>query len=202
MKRKKVKKRGKGFFKENYKLSWKYLKESKNFVYIMGSLFLFFIFVGAFLPVPPVLEQRILDFIREILERTSGMSTGELISFIFLNNIQSSFLGLVFGFFLGIFSVITIVANGYLLGFVSTKAVQVEGIFILWRLLPHGIFEIPALLISLALGLKLGMFIFYKKKLETLKNFFLESLRVFLFVIVPLLFIAAIIEASLIALAS
>jgi len=128
------------------------------------------------------------------------MSQGELVSFIFFNNLQSSFLGMIFGFFLGIFSVITIVVNGYLLGFVSARVVQEGGVFVLWRLLPHGVFELPALFISMGLGLKLGMFVFYKKRFKTLKTFFWNSLRVFVFVIIPLLVIAAVIEGSLIVL--
>ena len=34
----------------------------------------------------------------------------------------------------------------------------------LFRLLPHGIFELPAIFISLGLGLRFGMFIFQKEK--------------------------------------
>lgn len=189
---------GKEFFRENYRLSWKYLRESKNFVYATIIGFVFFILLGILIPIPPVLEQRILDLIAEILERTSGMSQGQLISFIFFNNLQTSFFGMIFGFFLGIFSFLTIAINGYLLGFVSEKVVQAEGIFILWRLFPHGIFELPALFISMGLGLKLGTFIFHKKKFKTFREFLWNSLRVFFFVVAPLLIIAAIVEGSLI----
>lgn len=199
---KKKQKKRKGFFRENYNLSWKYLKEARNFIYTTIVLFAVFILAGAFIPVPPVLEQRILDFIREILEKTAGMSQRELISFIFFNNIQSSFFGMIFGVVLGIFPIITIISNGYLLGFVSAKATQVGGALVLWRLFPHGIFELPALFISTALGFKLGTFVFHKKKFETLKNFLWNSLRVFVFVVLPLLIVAAIIEGSLIFLAS
>jgi stage II sporulation protein M len=90
------------------------------------------------------------------------MSRGELISFIFLNNLQSSFFGMVFGIALGIFSMITSVLNGYLLGFVSSKAVYEGGILVLWRLFPHGIFELPALFLSTGLGLKLGLPFIYR----------------------------------------
>jgi len=39
-------------------------------------------------------------------------------------------------------------------------SVGIEGYGILWRLVPHGIFELPAVFISLGLGIKLGTFIF------------------------------------------
>lgn len=186
------------FFRDNYTDSWLYIKESKNFFYIIIGIFALFIFVGAFLPVPSAIEQQILDLIEELLRNTESLSWGGLMSFIFFNNLQSSFLGMLFGIVLGIFSVVTVVVNGYLLGFVASRVTQSEGIFVLWRLLPHGIFELPALFISLGLGLKLGTFIFKKNKIKSLKKYFWNSLKVFLFVVLPLLIVAAFIEGSLI----
>lgn len=231
------KKRGKKKFdlKNQYQQSWEYIKESRNFIYITLIIFLLFAFIGAFVPAPEFLEQQILEFIEELLRKTAEMSQGELMSFIFLNNLQSSFFGMIFGIALGIFSAITSVSNGYLLGFVSSRAVYEEGIFVLWRLFPHGIFELPALFISTGLGLKLGFpFIYrYFKYYWKRKNIFAllagilflpfsiiltlilnknlrkyqfkdflfkvnNSLRVFLFIILPFLLIAAIIEGCLI----
>tara|TARA_Y100000034_G_C6716675_1_gene316852 strand:- start:368 stop:697 length:330 start_codon:yes stop_codon:yes gene_type:complete len=102
------------------------------------------------------------------------------------------------GIFLGIFSFLILIVNGYVLGFVASKSVAVEGILVLWRLLPHGIFEIPAVMISAGLGLKLGAYLFVKHKKGDFKQWLLNSLRVFLFIVVPLLIIAAIIEGILI----
>jgi len=231
------KKRGKKKFdlKNQYQQSWEYIKESRNFIYITLIIFLLFAFIGAFVPAPEFLEQQILKFIEELLRKTAEMSQGELMSFIFLNNLQSSFFGMIFGIALGIFSAITSVSNGYLLGFVSSRAAYEEGIFVLWRLFPHGIFELPALFISTGLGLKLGFpFIYrYFKYYWKRKNIFAllagilflpfsiiltlilnknlrkyqfkdflfkvnNSLRVFLFIILPFLLIAAIIEGCLI----
>lgn len=194
----KKQKNKKNFFKENYIQSWEYIKESRHFIYSIIILFLFFVILGFFFPVPENISAYIMEFIGELLRKTEGMSSGELIKFIFLNNIQGSFFGMIFGILLGIFPLISVVANGYLLGFVAAESVQSQGILILWRLVPHGILEIPALFISLGLGLRLGMFIFQKNKLKSLQKYILESLRVFLFVVMPLLIIAAIIEGSFI----
>ena len=79
----------------------------------------------------------------------------------------------------------------------ANKVAAGNGYLILLRLLPHGIFEIPALILSLGLGLKLGFFIFTKNKKKYLKDNLINSLRVFVYIILPLLIIAAIIEASL-----
>jgi len=186
------------FFKDNYIKSWNYIKESKNFIYSIIVLFVFLSLIGFFIPAPEAIAEKILIFIENLLQRTEGLSQGELINFIFFNNIQGSFFGMIFGVLLGVFPIISVITNGYLLGFVASRSVQSEGVLILWRLLPHGIFEIPALFISLGLGLKLGTFIFHKKKIKSFKKYFWNSLRVFVFVIIPLLLIAAIIEGSFI----
>ena len=191
-------KQKKDFFRDNYVQSWNFIKESKNFIYAIVILFIFFFLIGFFIPAPSGIAEKILDFIKELLQKTQGMSQGELIQFIFFNNLQGSFFGLIFGILLGLFPLISVIANGYLLGFVASEVVKVEGALILWRLFPHGIFEIPALFISLGLGLRLGTFIFQKKKIESLKEYFWGSLRVFVFVVIPLLVVAAIIEGSLI----
>ena len=197
MKRKK-KTRRKSFFTENYRESLNYIRDSRNFIYSVIIIFLFFSLIGFFIPAPPLLEEKILEFIEELLRKTEGMSQGELIRFIFLNNIQSSFTGMLFGIILGVFPLIATLTNGYVLGFVAAKSAENGGIFVLWRILPHGIFELPALFISLGLGVKLGTFIFKKNKFETLTTYMIKSIKVFFFIIIPLLIIAAIIEGSLI----
>lgn len=183
---------------EGYLQSWNYLKISRNFIYAIIIIFFLFSFIGFFTPTPEIIEQQILKFIQELLERTQDMSQGDLITFILLNNLQSSFTGMIFGFFLGIFPMLAVITNGYLLGFVASESVKVEGVLILWRLLPHGIFELPAIFISLGLGLKLGTFIFQRNKAESFRDYFWNSLRVFLLIVIPLLIIASIIEGNLI----
>lgn len=186
------------FVKEEYEKSWNYVKESKNFIYSVILIFFSFFLIGFFVPAPDSIADPISVFIKGLLEQIKGMSQGELIEFIFLNNLQSSFIGMIFGAVLGIFSIFVTVSNGYLLGFVASISVGSEGLSILWRIFPHGIFELPAVFISLGLGFKLGMFIFQEKKFYSFKKYFWNSLRVFLFIVVPLLVIAGIIEGSLI----
>ncbi|MAH03760.1 hypothetical protein CMI39_03170 [Candidatus Pacearchaeota archaeon] len=190
--------RNKFNLKEQYRASWNYIKESKNFIYSVIGLFFVFILIGFFLPTPEFIVEQILEFIKDLLEKTKDMSQGELIRFILLNNAQTSFFGIIFGLLLGIFPVIVTIVNGYLLGFVASISVKQEGFFVLWKLLPHGIFELPAIFISFGLGLKLGTFIFKNNRGKSFREYLINSLRVFLFIILPLLIIAAIIEGILI----
>jgi len=184
--------------KEEYIKSLNYIKDIKTFIFIVILVFFLFVFIGYFIPAPEYLETEILRFIQELLEKIEGMSHTQLIRFIFFNNLTSSFLAMILGFFLGIFPLISSISNGYILGFISSLSVQNEGLSVLYRLLPHGIFELPAIFISLAMGLKIGTFIFRKNRKIPLKEYFLNSLRTFILVVIPLLIIAAIIEGSLI----
>lgn len=196
--------------KDRYKKSFDYLKDSKNFIYVIMGLFFVFSFAGFFFSdlinvffnsaFGIDLNAKISEFIQNLISETKGMSQVELILFIFKNNLWSSFFGMIAGAIFGIFSVAVILVNGYLLGVVGFMSVKAEGVFILWRLFPHGIFELPAIFISLGMGLKLGSFIFQKRKGEAFITYLVNSLWVFLLIVFPLLIIAAIIEGSLIAL--
>ncbi|MCK9569173.1 stage II sporulation protein M [Candidatus Pacearchaeota archaeon] len=181
-----------------YKKSWKYIIESKKFIFSIIAIFFVFALIGFLFPIPDFLYNTILEFIREILEETENLSQSELILYIISNNVQSSFLGILFGFIYGIFPLIIAIANGYVLGFVSLMSVKSAGVSSLLEIIPHGIFELPAIFISLGLGLKFGTFVFQKNKAKGFKNYLINSLRVFFLIVIPLLIIAGIIEGTLI----
>jgi stage II sporulation protein M len=197
--KKKFKARKKEFnLLEEYRKSWKYVVESKKFIYVAIGIFFFFALMGYFIPVPEIIYKEITELIKEIIEKTQNLSQVGLIKFIILNNLQSTLFGILFGIVFGIFPILSAIGNGYILGFVASISVESGGISTLWKILPHGVFELPAIFISLGLGIKLGTFIFRKKKSESLRNLLVNSLRVFLLIIVPLLITAGIIEGTLI----
>lgn len=196
-KMKKRTRKNKFSLKSQYVKSWNYIKDSRNFIYSVIILFFIFSLGGFFVPVPEEISKEIMDYIQRILEETKDFGKFDMIKFIFLNNILSSFTSLIFGFLFGILPFFSAIINGYILGFVASMAVSQTGFGILLNLLPHGIFELPAIFISLGLGLRFGSFLFKKDKSKSFKEYFLGSLRVFVFIILPLLVIAAIIEGSL-----
>jgi stage II sporulation protein M len=196
------KKRGELDLRKEYKECWDYLKDSKKFIWIVIGIFFVFMMVGFFVPAPTWISEKIMEFIQEILDQTEGLSKFQLIKFIFFNNIKSSFFGMVLGILFGVFPILAAILNGYILGFVAVFSVANSGVSSLLLLLPHGIFEFPAIFISLGLGLRLGTFVFKKKEWKSLKTNLFKSLKVFLLIIIPLLIIAGIIEGCLIAMAS
>ena len=186
------------FIYKNFKLSLSYLKEIKNYFWFMLVLFFGFGLIGYFFPV--FFEEQILNIIQKIIEQTKDLDTWGLINFILMNNLQSTLLAMLLGIFFGIIPFLVIVINGYVLGFVANNVVNSGGLLVLWRLLPHGIFELPAVFISVALGLKLGLFLFTsrKKNWKEFKKWMIDAIRVFILIVIPLLTLAAIIEGWLI----
>lgn len=184
--------------KQEYKKCFEYIFNSRKFIFLSIAIFFLFFLIGFLIPIPEILYNEILKILKEILSETENLSQIELIFYIIFNNIKSSFFGVIFGFIFGILPFIIAIANGYILGFVSFLSVNSEGIFSLWKLFPHGIFELPAIFISLGLGLKFGTFIFQKDKPKMFKEYLFNSLRVFLLIVIPLLIIAGIIEGILI----
>jgi stage II sporulation protein M len=197
---KRKKSRKKLNLKKEYRKSWNYIREARNYIYIMAGIFLLFVLIGLFVPVPSFLYDKIMAFIKELLLQTKNMSMPQLIVFIISNNLKSTFLGILLGAVFGIFPVIDAVANGYMLGFASLLSIDSGGITSLWRIFPHGIFELPAIFLSLGLGIKLGTFILQKDKKKAFRDYLINSMRVFLLIIIPLLVVAGIIEGTLIVL--
>jgi stage II sporulation protein M len=113
---------------------------------------------------------------------------------IFLNNSFTCFLDIILGPLIGIFPMFSAFINGGLLGWFA----QEVGLIIFLKILPHGIIEIPAFLLSAAIGLRLGREVLKRKGERHLKKELRNGLRVFIILILPLLLIAAFIESILI----
>lgn len=182
------------FLVRGYGDSFRVLKEIKwHFIFVVGIFLLFFI-IGFSYPV--FFKERVADFILNLKDIFADKNLFETVLLIFFNNFQASFFAILLGIGFGIIPLIIAIINGYLIGFVSRSVVEMESGWILLRLIPHGIFELPAFLFSVSLGLKIGLSFFDSKK--SMKNEVKKALKFFLFVVVPLLFIAAIIESLLI----
>jgi len=184
------------FFVRNYSACWDFFKESRWYIVFALGIFCLLFLVG--FTYPAFFRAEIFSFIEELMVMLEGKGMFELMGIIFFNNFKASLMAIVLGIGIGIFPLVTSVVNGYLLGFVSREAVAQNGIFVLWQLLPHGIFELPAVIFSIGIGLKIGGDMFSGEVGKKLKYNFVEGLRFFAFVVFPLLLIAGIIEGMLI----
>ncbi|KRE93805.1 hypothetical protein ASG89_32480 [Paenibacillus sp. Soil766] len=131
-----------------------------------------------------------------------------LFIFIFLNNAIKSVLIVFCGIFLGVLPLFMLIANGMILGYVLSLQTHESTLYIVLKgILPHGIIEIPVILLACAYGLKIGMLV-WKMGVQLLvpaekRSARIELLRIFQLTkplsigIVALLLIAAIIESTL-----
>lgn len=188
----------KKFFRNNYLKSWKFFNECRWHIVFALAIFALFFIIGFTFPI--FFRGEIFEFIAKMTMMIEGKTTLELTRMIFFNNLKASFLAMILGMGFGIFPLMVGIINGYLLGFVAREAVARGGISVMWRLFPHGIFELPAIIFSIGVGLKFGIDLFRKD--IKLKYNLREGLRLFLFVIFPLLLVAGIIEGILIGILS
>lgn len=184
-------------FSQQFKEAIRYLWESKRYLYTITLIFISGIFLGfAFYSQFSFLD----ELLREMVGKIEGLSASGIILFILQNNLRGAFYGLVFGVLLGIVPIVNSIFNGVILGYVLRGVWIDSGAREFWRILPHGIFELPAIFISLALGLKLGMFVFSKNRGREFMERARNSMIIFVCIVIPLLIIAAIIEGLLISL--
>lgn len=152
-----------------------------------------------------------IEVLRSYSEQLSQTATPELsfFKFIFLNNSVKS-LGVIFlGALFGVFPAVFLLMNGLVLGFLVTLQAQ-KGAdmfdLIVKGLLPHGIIEIPAIIIAAAFGIQFGYFVLKgigelgardRGERTIVWSDFLISLVRAAFWTVILLLVAAVIESTL-----
>lgn len=149
----------KNYFKQSYNT----LKEIKNQLYLVIAIFFIFVLLG--LIFPNFFSEQINNLMKELTEKASTLNGLGLIKFIFFNNLQASFTSFILGMVYSIFPIVIAAFNGYILGVVSNTVIAHVGILELWKLLPHGIFELPAIFISFALGISIGLTFFKNKNI-------------------------------------
>jgi stage II sporulation protein M len=125
------------------------------FVLFIVGIFLGYLFSGQFSFLSSSIEN-----LRRIGEQVHDKTAFNIGVFIFENNLRVSLVILCLGVLLGIPSILGIVMNGALIGFLFASMGKAPTVSLLllfvFGILPHGIFEIPAFVISGAFGMKIG----------------------------------------------
>lgn len=131
---------------------------------------------------------------------------------LFKNNIFATFSYMVLGLLFGIVPFISMLSNGMILGVILMNVAEQTGqhpiILFVTTILPHGIVEIPALIIAAGFGLRLGTAVMRRLLALFIPRLMVSSvdewkgirtrLPVLVIGVTVLIFVAAIIEASLI----
>lgn len=142
--------------------------------------------------------------IEAMLQYLEQLNIPMIFLFILFNNLFNCFIWMVLGVFVGLPPLYFIVRNGFVVGRVSYITSLSIGLpLTVAILIPHGIIEIPTVLLSAAAGMGLGYQLINRLRGRgSLRAEFGKALRLFIWRIAPLLLIAAAVEIMLIAASS
>lgn len=176
-----------------------YLRGLKGYIRFSIRLLLLSSALGAYIAIYHSKEtQAVINWAADALSPGMDLPKTELFFFIFKNNITALFYSLMESIVFGISSIGMIIANGVIIGvFMILVTEKASLIFFISGILPHGIFEIPAAVITASMGMRIGSTVIAKlkkEKVSIIKEIY-NAIKYFLLLVVPLLFIAAFVEA-------
>jgi stage II sporulation protein M len=174
-----------------------YLKSIRN--YIAVSVFLFALtalmgyFAAALDPELAAEWTSQLEALKWIMDQPPIL----IMMIIFFKNLLACALSVLLGIGLGLVPLMVVTTNGFLLGIVAYGAIQKEGVlYLIAGIMPHGIIELPIVLLSIAIGFRLGYLLIMTVAREEadLAGETRIALHFLVRWIAPLLFLAAAIE--------
>lgn len=175
-----------------------YLHSLRKYLLLVVSIFILSLFLGLLVSAKnPALSEHYLKTFQESFGWIKTLNPLLVMLLIFLNNASKSLLALLLGLGFGIIPVIFVAGNGIILGMLAHTISRQHGtLFVLAAILPHGIIELPLVLISAGIGLRLGYVIYLSLKgIKTeIKPELKQGISFYVRVILPLLFVAAVIE--------
>ncbi len=183
------------------------IKENKNLMllslglFLLGSISGFYTFKVLLNNNPQVIDSFLKEF-QDMFGPLQEITSLELFVTIFYINTRTSFLIMMLGVFVGFFPFLSLWGNGTVVGLLYGKFIAEGGnsLVFLMGILPHGVIEIPAILIAASQGFRLGKEIISpppgKSRSESLRVNIRKGLKLFA-LIIPLLLIAALIEVYL-----
>jgi stage II sporulation protein M len=174
------------------------LRQNKNYLWLALALFALGWLLGAlFTDSILKLVQPSLDQLRDIAQKAQDKGGAYTSGVIFTNNLRATVTMLLLGILACVPTMISLVMNGMMIGVMLAK---VGGNFwglVAFGILPHGIFEMPAIFIASAFGIKLGRVLLVplaeKTRWQSFKFVWREVLSISWFVLL-LLVVAASVE--------
>jgi stage II sporulation protein M len=167
---------------------------------IITAFFVAATLVGFLAPIPGKMD--LFGTLIDPFEPLLTLPPWKMFFFILLNNSVKSFAILLAGILFGLVPLIAVATNGYILGvaylFESGEVGYLEAAK---TVLPHGAVEIPAIVLSAAYGLWLGVTFAKRIRQRDMAGFgdqVIHGIRMFFKIAFPLFTLAALIETVLI----
>ena len=129
-----------------------------------------------------------------LVDKFAGKGGLDFVITLFAHNLVATYITMCLLTLWGLVPLITAVANGLLLGWIVTTMGDSSPLETAILLVPHGLFEWPAMLIAWGIGFWRGFGYRFDPQPGTYLERWTAANRVFCLVVLPLLLVAAIIE--------
>jgi len=143
----------------------------------------------------------VIDRLRPLMLALRSLPTWQLFLVILANNAIKTFFAMMGGVLLGILPTVAIASNGFLLGALCHRASHLmRPLQLVGALVPHGMFELPAVFIAAGYGLWIGAGVLERmggQEGVDIAGRVRHAVRRYLQIVLPLLIVAAAIESTL-----
>lgn len=178
--------------------NFEYIYSLRKYIFIITGLFIFSLMIGFLTSVKnPDFSENYLETFKHSFGWIKALPPLAIMLLIFLNNAFKSLLALVLGVGLGVIPLFFVAGNGIIIGMLADVVSRQKGaLFVLAALVPHGIIEVPMILISSGIGLRLGyvMYLSIRGVKTDIKQELRQGIMFYIKVVMPLIFVAAGIE--------
>ena len=124
----------------------------------------------------------------------ANKSGADFVFTLFIHNLIATYIGMCLLTLWGLVPMVTAIANGLLLGWIVTVVSGPSPAETAMLLVPHGLFEWPAMLIAWGTGFWRGVGYRFEATGTSYLDRWVAANRVFFLIVLPLLFVAALIE--------
>ena len=184
----------------NWILAGMFDRTIKPYMRILALVFVASFLAGTVVPSP--IRRQMTEMFQAMAGDYRDLSGGMLFFNILTQNVMATIFVVIFGLIIGIIPTFAVGSNAFGLGVLYRQASEVSGYTkAAIKVLPHGVFEIPALLIAASYGLWLGVMVVRRmrgKEDTPIKIHMEHAFRRYFAVVFPLLVVAAAIETALI----
>lgn len=148
----------------------------------------------------PGASEKLLEMLKDTYGGITTLDPFQRMLEIFKNNVNTCFIALLGGLVIGIIPFFIVAVNGTVLGILVELFFRKQGaLFVIAAILPHGIIELPMVLISVGIGFRLGHAVFLAIRNQKTMHELMHELKLGVFfyikIVVPLLLVAALIES-------
>ncbi|MDO8727272.1 MAG: stage II sporulation protein M [Candidatus Methanoperedens sp.] len=178
-----------------------YIYSSKKYFLASAGIFIVSFFIGLLISAKnPAASENLLGLLKETFGSITSLEPFGRMLEIFKNNVRGSFMALLFGLGFGIVPFLFVAINGIVLGMLVEFFIKKQGvIFVIAAILPHGIIELPMVIMSVGIGFRLGHAAYFSMRHQKTMQELLNEMKLvvvfYLKIIVPLLLLAAIVES-------